>query len=484
MFDSSDDADASKEEPTQEASKPEEAAEGEETSSVRDTESQETEDIDLSALASKFFPNLDLLEEQDICPSLKDFDLGAGSKLSDIPFLKAPPEEDEDQSSNNPSQQPHNLADKSGIFLDDDNMAGFDDDDALGGFDMVETAGFGEGGEVWAKCAALEERVVPVETGMADLGTTEEGAAKADVVSFDAAQAPTTHGISLFFQDHAYGGHEGILKYFDNALQKNWAGPEHWRIKRIKDSSRGSTSLPAPSSRKKEKEAFEIDFASPLDPALAELIYTPASSASAISLPKAQRVSKTRNLLPDDKHFNSRQLVRLFLKPRARIGALHPGSKKRPLNPVTSTEPREREEVDQAFWAQQAHHAPDAHDDQQEPKGNYDADFFQDDGLPFADGGVGADDDDDGLPFADAREVLSPEMDGAAMPGLEGGEGGPLLPPVDGQGGAFGSQLITQNRRVRPEYVQYARVAKKVDVRRLKEEIWRGIGFDEEEVRP
>jgi condensin complex subunit 2 len=27
--------------------------------------------------------------------------------------------------------------------------------------------------------------------------------------------------------------------------------------------------------------------------------------------------------------------------------------------------------------------------------------------------------------------------------------------------------------------VQYARVAKKVDVRRLKEEMWRGIGFEE-----
>ena len=34
---------------------------------------------------------------------------------------------------------------------------------------------------------------------------------------------------------------------------------------------------------------------------------------------------------------------------------------------------------------------------------------------------------------------------------------------------AFGTQLVTQSRRLRPEYMHYARVAKKVDVRRLKE---------------
>jgi hypothetical protein len=51
---------------------------------------------------------------------------------------------------------------------------------------------------------------------------------------------------------------------------------------------------------------------------------------------------------------------------------------------------------------------------------------------------------------------------------------------ADGEG-AFGTQLVTQSRRLRPEYVQYARVAKKVDVRRLKEELWRGMGIDDPE---
>ena len=83
------------------------------------------------------------------------------------------------------------------------------------------------------------------------------------------------------------------------------------------------------------------------------------------------------------------------------------------------------------------------------------------------------DDDDD---FADAREVLLPD-EGDQIKGDNGG--GAIGEPGESQEGAFGTQIVTQSRRLRPEYVQYARVAKKVDVRRLKEEMWRGIGFEE-----
>lgn len=57
----------------------------------------------------------------------------------------------------------------------------------------------------------------------------------------------------------------------------------------------------------------------------------------------------------------------------------------------------------------------------------------------------------------------------------------PDLPAVDPSSShllptSFGSQLVTQaGKRLRPEYVSYARVAKKVDVRRLKENMWRGM---------
>ncbi len=46
--------------------------------------------IDIYAIGLRFFPELSKLEEQDICPSLRNFDLGNPAGSLDIPFLKAP----------------------------------------------------------------------------------------------------------------------------------------------------------------------------------------------------------------------------------------------------------------------------------------------------------------------------------------------------------------------------------------------------------
>lgn len=144
-------------------------------------------------------------------------------------------------------------------------------------------------------------------------------------------------------------------------------------------------------------------------------------------------------------------------------------------------------EMDEAFWA---NHKPEenAPSDEVGAPGAYDANFFADDDGPAFPNGLGlGDEDDDNLPFADAREMLSPQADG--RPGTAAGDASQasglagLLNMVGAtpgsalQTGGFGSQLVTQGgRRARPDYVAYARVAKKVDVRRLKQEMWRGMG--------
>lgn len=420
-------------------------------------------DIDIDALGNRYFPDLAILDEHDICPSLKDFDIGNMAGSLDIPFLKAS-EEFRQEKGNTVSG---GLGDQTGVFLDGDNVAGFEDDDGvLGGFDIGAEASFGEGGEAWAKNAALEVqphfRDVGFEEGGIDQGQAEEGVGVGESVPNGNQYAVSSHRKKM------EGGHEDILSYFDNALRKNWAGPEHWRIRRIKDINKSSA--PAQSKRK-EKEPFEIDFASALSPALAEMLYTPAISNAAICLPKSQLKSKTRNLLPDDKHFNSRQLLRLFLKPKARMGSRGYG-----LGCNGRTASRQKEvpenDVDEAFWAQKENAANQVSPDEGAPQGNYDANFFQDDGLGFLNGPP---DDDE---FADAREAFSPDLGGDA--GFKNqGTADALTGTGGSQEGAFGTQLVTQSRRLRPEYVQYARVAKKVDVRRLKEEMWRGIGFEE-----
>ena len=58
------------------------------------------------------------------------------------------------------------------------------------------------------------------------------------------------------------------------------------------------------------------------------------------------------------------------------------------------------------------------------------------------------------------------EGGGSAPPGIDAGEQD-LLAATQGQ-----------TRRVRPEFVNYAKRAKRVDVRKLKENIWKGLNID------
>ncbi|KAF2201849.1 barren [Delitschia confertaspora ATCC 74209] len=440
VFDSSDDIQDASAEDRRQSAEPE----GPSAQDLNEPQDKEDVDIDISRLTSRYFPDLNRLDEQDVCPSLKNLDLGDSNGSLDLPFLKAP--EDWRQEDKDAEE-----GDRSGVFLDEGNALGFDDDDInMGGFDLPPETGFGEGGEVWAQEAALEPQMRVHAVGM---GTDEDNEGPEDM---DAGNAP--YAISLM---HGPGhDQENILSYFDQALHKNWAGPEHWRIRRIKDINKA-----APVTRRKEKELFEIDFAAPMAQSLADALYTSATSNSTISLPKAQWKSKTRNLLPDDKHFNSRQLLRLFLKPKARMGSRRSTGSKQAQQQL---EENPNGDVDEAYWARKENEADGLEAGEDAPEGNYNADFFQDDGLGLP---GGPEDDDD---FADARDHFSPPAE----------EGAGQVPALGGilegsQEGAFGTQLVTQSRRLRPEYVQYARVAKKVDVRRLKEELWRGIGFKE-----
>lgn len=467
VFDSSDDAEdatAEAESPTRRSQSAGDST-NEETSATKDrySTSQTKEfQIDIDALRSRFFPDLARLDDQDVCPSLKNFEIGSQTGPLDIPFLKAPDEWRQAKE----NSRPEGPGDKSGVFLDDDNAAGFDEDDGIiAGLETVTGVAFGEGGEAWAKNAAIIPQT-RVHNGGYDVGDID-GKTGEDMGVDGFNPGSDQYAVSLHHNNER-GDHEDILSYFDNALKKTWAGPEHWRIRRIRNATKPIGTGPI---KRKEKEPFEIDFASPLDPTLAELIYTPATSNAAISLPKAQWKSKTRNLLPDDKHFNSRQLLRLFLKPKAQMGSR--GHKNRNTGARNlKSEQLPEGEMDEVFWAQKENIASHSSPDEDSPQGNYDANFFQDDGLAFP-GGPPEDDDE----FADAREAFSPILEGDPAMGTQGmaeamasTEGGPE--------GAFGAQLVTQSRRLRPEYVQYARIAKKVDVRRLKEEMWRGIGFE------
>ncbi|ROW18313.1 hypothetical protein VPNG_00342 [Cytospora leucostoma] len=386
------------------------------------------------------------------------FDIGDPSGSLDIPFLRAP----EDWRQEQDKESGH--ANKSGLDIDD-NPLGFDDDEGLGNFSMGGDVAFGEGGEAWAKEAALDPQM-----RVFDAGLGEDGAEEGDGDDIMENDGNDDFNVSMMHAQKADKMHEDILAYFDQALQKNWTSAEHWRIRKIKDVNK-----PTQTKQRKEKEPFEIDFMSPLEGALTDVLYTQASSNSAISLPKKDWKSKTRNLLPDDKHFNSKQLLSLFLKPRARMNRRRNLGKRHGVFGNADAQQHVPEgEMDEAFWAAQKAPMQSIEGLEQDtalPRGDYDANFFQDDGMPFS---GGLDDDDDIDEFADARDHFSPERAMETI-GATAFNGLTVTNPADL---AFGTTLVTQNRRVRPEYVNYARVAKKVDVRRLKEELWRGMDFE------
>ena len=465
VFDSSDDIDADKVGGESVELKSDAEIEAD-VSQKEEIDEQDTE-VNLEELGLLYFPDLDSIDGYNICPSFRNLEHGDAAANLHVPVLKLA--EDCRPGIKMESASLAIFGDSSGIFLNDDNAAGFDDDDGLlAGFEVpVETA-FGEGGEVWARDAAIEPQIPPhnrhYEEGIMS-GGGSDGLKRIEVGVFD---GDGRHAVSLHHGEYE-GSHDDILNYFDNTLRKSWAGPEHWRIRRMQSMTK------APSSallRRKEKEPFEINFASPLDPALAELIYTPAISASAILMPKSQWRSKARNLLPDDRHFNSRQLLRLFLKPKACVRTQRVVLGNQRSGIAVKQEDTLEKDVDEAFWSRQENVSPRRNPGDDGQHGNYDANFFQDDGLAFS----GALVNDEDVDFEDAREnILSVgEVDNL---GETQGTGITARDAVENLDGAFGTQLVTQSRRLRPDYVQYARVAKKVDVRQLKEEIWKGIGL-------
>jgi condensin complex subunit 2 len=103
-----------------------------------------------------------------------------------------------------------------------------------------------------------------------------------------------------------------------------------------------------PKKSKKEKEIFQIDFFSneEIDE---DILFAPGGAT--INLPKTQWKSKTRNLLPDDMNFNSKQLLRLFLKPKAMLHAKKPGSH----NVIAGINDPDTDHIDEEYWAKAAH---------------------------------------------------------------------------------------------------------------------------------
>jgi condensin complex subunit 2 len=105
------------------------------------------------------------------------------------------------------------------------------------------------------------------------------------------------------------------------------------------------------------------------------------------------------------------------------------------------------DEIDENFWAKAAADAA----------------------LPAEDG---VNQDAEGMPFATQFFNDEDDYGGGGFDDDGGGEG---LPPGLDEDAELLAATQGQVRRARPEFVKYAKKVKRVDVRKLKENIWKGL---------
>lgn len=389
--------------------------------------SRHIEPVNLTTIRESFFPQLSV-DNLTICPSLpmlqsalKDPSMSTASE-----FIK--------------DIETHRLEDE-GAFAGD--IGDFDDD--VGGFDLDPMMGDHE-----------ESRL---EFGVPDFDIADPS----NISGENLVPGGAGNGVAVVMNPGAQEG--DIMAYFDETLRKNWAGPEHWKVQKIKGvAADGSTETSGPVAKKRAekqvREPFLIDFLSTEEPISESVLFT--DGGSYINLPKTQHKSKTRNLLPDDQHFSSQSIIKLFLKPKAQMFHKVRGAAKSAMGSSSSSSSGNNIDedvdidVDENFFAENYQGAADQ--EAQQGSGDYDANFFQGE-------------DDDGV-----DPGFNDEYDDA-------GGGAPLYgaPGILGSSSAAagGGGLLLGNRRARPEYVNYAKTAKKVNIKLLKDNIWNTLDITE-----
>jgi condensin complex subunit 2 len=234
-------------------------------------------------------PTLETLASLNIVPSLKGFDFFTDNDL-EIPNLD---QQDDDQHFENPTnddQEPEH------------NPFQFDDYDVDYGMDDMDPFDF-NGNEINENENAPAEEDEAAEAG-ANLDNTEKDHPEQD------------------FLTDMFSKEKEMYEYFDETLKHNWAGPEHWKMtkaprppqtRKQKDTTTGGTeAVKTKRKPKAPKVEFQIAFDGDTDEDEEDLFGTGTKNLKFT----AETSSKmTPQLLPEDMHFSSKDLLQYFLKP-------------------------------------------------------------------------------------------------------------------------------------------------------------------------
>ena len=241
-----------------------------------------------------------------------------------------------------------------------------------------------------------------------------------------------------------------LMAYFDENIKTNWRGPENWRVAQLKKkrnldrTTKKEAAATDFSQSRKKKQATIVNFLDDDNEPEEDTIFaTPHNPLS--TLKNLENKRQDDNTLPEDIRYNSLKLINLFLKPQQSI--FHFTNRKNFQDFLD----RERTLTDENFFAQQ-YNAQDEQKQRDDTMNSvHEADF--EDAMP-------PEDDFAGIDFNDALD------EGTDLNGdLQDNK-------AEHAPGASPSQLVTGGRKVRPEYVNFSRIAKRVDIKLLKENLW------------
>ncbi|KAJ2865232.1 hypothetical protein GGH94_002373 [Coemansia aciculifera] len=399
--------------------------------------------IDVSSLDAIFGTIAQHLDDAHICPSLADFEFTRDTSL-DFSLLKEHLRDDVDEAVTL-------LGSETNGALSDDQHSDF------GGFSGGNDGGGDDGDDMghFLNFDDVDVGPVPLDTA-STLQMTEAEEAE------DNGEMATMHHGSR--QLAIAEDEDNLLSYFDTKLAKNWAGPEHWRLpisraimqkqqqQQQQQQGGGNTgdedaSEEGDASKRKrtEKLVYFTDFMNGSDVS-AETLFAkpPRASSTTMSKKAAQNQDHT---LPEDVHFSSKNLFNFILKPRLKF------------NPR-----RVRSAAAQngnLGGALESTPGSDAY-------GAFVVDG--DNGGPVFGGMDGNDaqlDDNDRIGFDDVDDYDDDVL------------------PVSSSNEGDSKTDIPQLKLIKPLYVNYARRAKRVNVKKLKDNIWRemaSVGGEEGDV--
>ncbi|XP_060106976.1 condensin complex subunit 2 isoform X2 [Heteronotia binoei] len=217
--------------------------------------------------------------------------------------------------------------------------------------------------------------------------------------------------------------------YFSPRTMFMWAGPEHWRFK---PRHKGDTSSEKVNKRKTAKKVLEINFDEEIK---FELHFCETRVATTLALATLESQNKKFNTLPKDFHYDPSNLTCLFLKPACKLWKM----------PLKAKSPSHDDEV-----------------------GEYDYNN-PNDISNFCPALQDADSDDDDYPNEFVGQSGMFEMTGHPAGGAD--------QDTDLNGGlnitTYGeSNLVAEPQKVNKIAIEYAKTAKKMDMKRLKRAMW------------